>query len=123
MKDVMVDLETLGRRAGCSILSIGAVAFDAETGNMGPEFYMVIKMASCEKHGLHTDQDTVAWWEKQSPEAQKVLKQARAARGNKDLGKALAQFNTYLAQFGPKAVRVVPTSTMRSSSIATRPLS
>ena len=106
MKDVMVDLETLGRRAGCSILSIGAVAFDAETGKMGPEFYMVVKMDSCEKHGLHTDPDTVVWWEKQSPEAQKVLKQARAARGNKDLPKALTEFNTYLAQFGPKAVRV-----------------
>src|SRR3990172_10155945 len=96
MKDVMVDLETLGRRAGCAILSIGAVAFDAETGKMGPEFYMVVKMASCEKHGLHTDPETVAWWEKQNPEAQKVLKQARAARGNKDLPKALTEFNTYL---------------------------
>ena len=68
MKDVMVDLETLGRRAGCSILSIGAVAFDAETGTMGPEFYMVVKMASCEKHGLHTDPETVAWWKKQNPD-------------------------------------------------------
>jgi len=105
MKDVMVDLETLGRRAGCAILSIGAVAFDAETGKMGPEFYMVVKMASCEKHGLHTDPDTVAWWEKQNPEAQKVLKQARAARGNKDLPKALTEFNTYLAQFGPPISR------------------
>lgn len=106
MKDVMVDLETLGRRAGCSILSIGAVAFDAETGKLGPELYTVIKVASCEAVGLHTDPDTVAWWEKQNPEAQKVLKQARAARGNKALDKALIGFNEYLAQFGPKAVRV-----------------
>jgi len=106
MKDVMVDLETLGRRAGCSILSIGAVAFDAETGKLGPELYTVVKVASCEAAGLHTDPDTVAWWEKQNPEAQKVLKQARAARGNKALDKALIGFNEYLAQFGPKAVRV-----------------
>lgn len=106
MKDVMVDLETVGRRAGCGILSIGAVAFDAETGQLGPEFYVVVKLDSCEKHGLHNDPDTLAWWEKQSPEAQKVLKQARAARGNKALDKALAEFNKYLAQFGPKAVRV-----------------
>ena len=106
MKDVMVDLETLGRRAGCSILSIGAVAFDAETGKLGPELYTVVKVASCEAAGLHTDPDTVAWWEKQNPEAQKVLKQARAVRGNKALDKALIGFNEYLAQFGPKAVRV-----------------
>lgn len=106
MKDVMVDLETLGRRAGCSILSIGAVAFDAESGKLGPEFYTVVKMASCEEYGLRTDPDTVAWWAKQNLEAQKVLKQARAARGNKTLDKALTEFNCYLAQFGPKAVRV-----------------
>lgn len=106
MKDVMVDLETLGRRAGCSILSIGAVAFDAESGKLGPEFYTVVKMTSCEERGLHTDPDTVAWWEKQNLEAQKVLKQARAARGNKPLDKALTEFNCYLAQFGPKVVRV-----------------
>lgn len=106
MKDVMVDLETLGRRAGCSILSIGAVAFDAETGELGPELYTVVKVASCEAVGLHSDPDTVAWWEKQSPEAQKVLKQARSTRGNKTLDKALTNFNEYLAQFDPKVVRV-----------------
>jgi hypothetical protein len=106
MKNVMVDLETLGRRAGCSVLSIGAVAFDADTGKLGPEFYTVIKVASCEEVGLHTDPETVAWWEKQSPEAQKVLKQARAARGNKPLDKALVLFNEYLHQFGARSVQV-----------------
>lgn len=106
MKDVMVDLETLGRRAGCAILSIGAVAFDPLTGEMGAEHYSIVKLTSCEKHGLHVDPETVAWWEKQNPEAQKVLKQARAARGNKALDKALAEFNKFLAQFGPKTVRV-----------------
>ena len=106
MKDVMIDLETLGRRAGCAILSIGAVAFDAEAGKLGPELYTVVKLTSCEEAGLHIDPDTVAWWEKQNPEAQKVLKQARAARGNKTLAKSLEELNKYLAQFGPKAVRV-----------------
>ena len=106
MKDVMVDLETLGRRAGCSVLSIGAVAFDAGTGKLGPEFYTVVKVASCEAAGLHTDPDTVAWWERQNHEAQKVLKQARATHGNEALGEALVGFNGYLAQFGPNTVRV-----------------
>lgn len=106
MKDVMVDLETVGRRAGCGILSIGAVAFDPMTGKLGPEHYAVVKLASCEKFGLHSDPSTLSWWDKQNPEAQKVLKQARAARGNKALDKALAEFNKYLAQFGPKTVRV-----------------
>jgi exodeoxyribonuclease VIII len=104
MKDAMIDLETVGRRAGCGILSIGAVFFDPEAGTLGPELYTVVKLASCEKAGLHIDPETMAWWEKQNPEAQKVLTQAKAARGNKTLGKALLELNTYLAQF--KGVRV-----------------
>lgn len=106
MKDVMIDLETLGTRAGCAILSIGAVAFDAETGELGPELYTVVKLASCEAAGLHIDPGTVAWWEKQNPDAQKVLKQARASRGNKVLVKALIGLNEYLAQFNSDEVRV-----------------
>lgn len=106
MKDVMVDLETVGNRAGCGILSIGAVAFDPTTGVLGSEYYAVIKLASCEKFGLHSDPSTLAWWDKQSAEAQKVLKKAHATRGNKALDKSLMEFNKYLSQFGPKAVRV-----------------
>lgn len=106
MEHVMIDLETLGRRAGCAILSIGAVAFDAKAKELGPELYTVVRLDSCEKVGLHIDPDTIAWWEKQSPEAQKVLKQARATRGNKMLSKALEELNKYLSQFDLKKVKV-----------------
>lgn len=97
MKHVMVDLETLGRRAGCSVLSIGAVAFDAETG-LGEEFYTVVSMKSCEKAGLHTDPDTLNWWEKQSEQAREVLKLAKGKDG-KGLAIALGDFNDFLRQF------------------------
>lgn len=106
MEHVMIDLETLGRRAGCAILSIGAVAFDAKSKELGPELYTVVRLDSCEKAGLHIDPDTIAWWEKQSPEAQKVLKQARATRGNKVLPKALEELDKYLSQFDLKKVKV-----------------
>lgn len=106
MNDVMTDLETLGQRAGCVILSIGAVAFDHKTEKLGPEFYQVVRVSSCEEAGLHINPETVAWWESQNPEAQKVLKQARAGRGNKSLTDSLELFNKYLHQFGPKSVKV-----------------
>ena len=32
MQDIMIDLETLGTRAGCIVLSISAVSFDAVSG-------------------------------------------------------------------------------------------
>lgn len=73
-KHTMVDLETLGRRAGCVILSIGAVHFD-EYG-VEDELYIVVNKKSCTEAGLHIDQDTLDWWEKQSPKARQVLKDA-----------------------------------------------
>lgn len=114
MKNVMVDLETLGSRAGCAILSIGAVAFDPVLGvHLHNGHYRVVTTESCVAAGLHIDQGTVDWWEKQSLEAQKVLVAAgqdgeRAGSGTDlipgvgalPLGAALAEFNTYLTKFG-----------------------
>ena len=71
MRNAMLDLETLGTRPGCVILSIGAVKFDGE--NLGDEFYKVIKIDSCKEVGLTTDNDTLAWWAKRSPEARAVF--------------------------------------------------
>lgn len=96
MEHVMIDLETLGRRAGCSILSIGAVAFD--TTGLGPEFYTVVDRASCQAHGLHEDENTVAWWNKQSAQAQTVLEQA--ATNGQPLADALAELTTFLGGLG-----------------------
>lgn len=92
-KHVMVDLETLGRRAGCAILSIGAVYFDEE--GVGDEsFYAVVSTKSCDAAGLHKDQDTVDWWEKQSPEARTVLDEASVA--GMDLADALDLFGVFV---------------------------
>lgn len=106
MDNVMIDLETLGRRAGCAILSIGAVAFDHQTGKLGPEFYIVVdsmdQVAEC---GLHIDQSTIDWWEKQSIEAREVLTESRSGKAS-SLGDALVKFNQYLAQFGFTKVKV-----------------
>ena len=75
MKHLMIDLETLGTVPGCSILSIGAVYFDAG-GALGDEFYKVIHRRSCLEAGLHEDPDTIAWWNRQSIEATQVLRDA-----------------------------------------------
>src|SRR3982751_4177087 len=58
MDNVMIDLETLGRRAGCVVLSIGAVGFDGKT--LGAEFYTVLNVRNQLDHGLHQDDDTLA---------------------------------------------------------------
>lgn len=103
MQHVMVDLETLGRRAGCSVLSIGAVAFDPLLG-LGKEFYVVVNNESCRQAGLIEDPATVEWWSKQNGQAQVVL--SEAANGGLQLKDALHQFKIYLGQFGLRKVKV-----------------
>jgi hypothetical protein len=104
MRDVMIDLETLGRRAGCSVLSIGAVAFDAETGELGPEFYAVVNRDSCAIAGLHEDPETIAWWDAQSCDAKTVL--LHAEEGGLLLPDALQRFTIFLLGFDVKKVKV-----------------
>lgn len=96
---IMVDLETLGKRAGCAILSIGAVTFSAETGIVGTPFYMVVNASSCALYGLHSDPETLAWWDAQSDEAKRVLRYAEDYETSASIKFALAQFNEYVSQF------------------------
>lgn len=88
----MVDLETLGRRAGCCILSIGATYFDAE--GIESEFYVVVNQTSCLNAGLHVDQDTMEWWEKQPEAARQVLEESKVA--GMDLADALDLFGAFI---------------------------
>lgn len=103
MQNVMIDLETLGRRAGCAILSIGAVAFDLKQG-LGQELYVVVNRQSCNTAELHEDLSTLDWWNKQSDEAKKVL--TEATQGGVVLVEALSQLTEYLKQFDLKKVKV-----------------
>lgn len=92
MSNVMIDLETLGTRPGCKILSIGAVVF-SENG-LGSEFYTEIKLDSqCE---LFEDIDTVSWWNKQSVKAKGTLFNNSIEKPT--LKEALISFNTWLKQ-------------------------
>lgn len=72
-KHLMLDLETMSNKSNAAIVSIGAVAFEPSTGELGPEFYLTVDLVSCEKLGLHIDADTVLWWMKQSSEARAAI--------------------------------------------------
>lgn len=63
---IMLDLETLGRKPGCVILSIGAVAFDPH-GQELPEipfdsFHLGVTIKSCYEAGLKIEIETLEWW-------------------------------------------------------------
>ncbi len=67
---VMLDFETWGTSPGSALRSIGAVEFEL-SGKMGREFYANFSDAG-QSH-LRRDPDTVAWWAKQSAEAQSAF--------------------------------------------------
>ncbi|EJH7255218.1 3'-5' exoribonuclease [Escherichia coli] len=67
---LMIDLETMGKNPDAPIISIGAIFFDPQTGDMGPEFSKTIDL---ETAGGAIDRDTIKWWLKQSREAQSAI--------------------------------------------------
>lgn len=95
MKKLMIDLETYGTRAGCSLVSIGAVFFDEQTGQLGHELYTVVNRQSCREHGLFEDEGTIAWWSKQSAAARVAFDQSTEGEGA-DLPVALQELSEFV---------------------------
>ncbi|QTA06806.1 exonuclease [Escherichia albertii] len=67
---LMIDLETMGKNHDAPIISVGAVFFEPQTGDLGPEFSKTINL---ETAGGVIDRDTIKWWLKQSREAQSAI--------------------------------------------------
>lgn len=90
--DVMIDIETLGTKPGCVILSIGAIQFHPKSSTYNSKtFYSVIDIGGQVISGLTVDPDTLKWWREQSIEAQEVI-----TRGDRD---SLSVALKYLAEF------------------------
>ena len=78
MNHLMLDLETLGTKPGCMILSIGAVGFDPykigiDERNETHKFYVNVALEAQKKLGLDFSPDTLTWWINQTDEAKEHL--------------------------------------------------
>jgi hypothetical protein len=61
--DLMLDLETLGTRPGCVVLTIGAVLFDPYSlKEPGPGIYMRVDADEQIAKGREVQEDTLKWW-------------------------------------------------------------
>jgi len=88
--NVMCDLETLGTRPGCKLLSIAAVPFLLEKDeDQLASFYEKIRRDSYYVV-FHEDISTLLWWEDQSKEAR-----VEAFSGNKGIAQVLGEFTTW----------------------------
>lgn len=91
MQDIMLDIETMGQKAGAAIISIGAVYFDKDT--LGEKFYEKISLESCLKVGLKMDASTVIWWLQQSESARNEFKDNDK---EKTIAEVLDKFSAYV---------------------------
>jgi exodeoxyribonuclease VIII len=90
---LMLDLETMGKKPGAPVVSIGAVFFAPDTGETGAEFYQVISLESGMSFGAAPDASTILWWLKQSPQARSEILVDDAV----GLVEALEQFDNFIA--------------------------
>jgi hypothetical protein len=65
MKDLMLDIETLGVRPTSVIIQIGACYFDRYTGEVGDKFTENISIKSCLEQKFTIDSNTISWWMQQ----------------------------------------------------------
>lgn len=66
-RNVMVDIETLGRKPGFIILSVALVEFDIKTGKILKTLEKNLSLAESLKKDFKIDSDTLKWWLKQDP--------------------------------------------------------
>lgn len=65
---VMLDLETMGVASNSVVISIGAVQFIPETGELGARFYTALDFEDACRYGVLSP-STIKWWMSQSNEA------------------------------------------------------
>jgi len=94
MKDIMVDIETLGTDTNSVIVSISAVAFDLANGKIGSSFEIGIDILEQALSGGIIDNSAIAWWYTQSKEAKEALTRIESH----SVGKSLDAFNKWITK-------------------------
>ena len=71
---IMLDLETFGTAPDAAIVQVGAVIFDVGSrSGLDLTFERTVALQSSILAGGSVDADTIAWWRKQSAEAQRSI--------------------------------------------------
>jgi len=97
MDSVMVDIETLATSNDAVILSIGAAAFDMETGDVHSNtFYVNINP----NQGRRADDKTLQWWSEQSEAARAAFENPQYPK--QALKTALGMFNIWYRDVAPR---------------------
>jgi hypothetical protein len=94
MADIMLDIETLGTRPGCVILTLGAVKFNPFSLDApGPGLYVRPDVDEQIAKGREVQEDTMLWWMQQ---AEDVREEALGEDGRITVEEMYRQLNRFL---------------------------
>lgn len=94
--DVMLDLETLSLQPTAAITQIAVVPFGKEENLVSEDgFCTNVDATTCAMFGLDFDQETVNWWARQQPEAQRYF----LTKSSMSLPDALTQLNAVIGDW------------------------
>jgi exodeoxyribonuclease VIII len=105
--DFAIDIETLGRVAGCPVLSIGCVGFERNSEGIDTEFYIELKLDKQLQDGLTPEAETLSFWIQQ--EDVSVLTNHDNAKV--DVITSLGMLNDHIGQWGDDSSCVWATGT------------
>ncbi|QMM52453.1 3'-5' exoribonuclease [Enterobacter sp. RHB15-C17] len=94
MNHLMIDLETMGTNPRAPIVSIGAVFFNPQVGELGAEFYATVSLSSALDQGAIPEGDTIIWWLKKSSEARAAICIDDALH----IAKALSELSSFISR-------------------------
>ena len=100
----MLDLETLGNTNDILITQIGAVAFDPNTGETGPEFLVNIDITDSLNKGFKVDGSTILWWLEQNDSARKSI--TEGAKKAMSVNQALFEFRAFVESLQPSTLTI-----------------
>lgn len=106
MKHIMLDIETLATAQKAVVVSLGAVAFDPHSEELGERFYVEFAdLAFQQQMGRILDADTVSWWMRQSDEAKQLFVEKESPE-RLNTATALVAFGHFIARNGGKNAEI-----------------
>jgi len=108
MDDIMVDIETLDTTQSAVVLSIGAVAFDPLTKELGEKFYVEFTDLEVQQRvGRTVSVDTVRWWMQQDELAKRLFADQPVAGVRRvSTAQGLSEFSAFIARNGGRDMKL-----------------